>query len=108
MKKIINKADYRHGDIYLKKVEDIPKGLDVKNITVLAEGEATGHLHQFTAPVKAYTRTEDIDARFLEIMSDVELTHPEHKTISIAPGKYEVHHEQEFDYFTEEIRRVAD
>ncbi|MHB1275790.1 MAG: hypothetical protein ACYCXQ_00850 [Candidatus Humimicrobiaceae bacterium] len=101
-------TDYRHGDIYLKRIEDIPKGLNVKNITVLAEGEATGHLHQFMSPVKAYTKTEDIDARFLEIMSDVDLTHPEHNTIAIAPGKYEVHREQEFDYFTEEIRRVAD
>jgi len=105
--KIIN-TDFRHGDIYLKRVRDIPKDLEVKNITVLAEGEATGHMHQFATPIKAYTDTINVDAKFLEIMSDVELTHPEHNTIIIAPGKYEVIHEQEFDYFAEEIRRVQD
>ncbi len=108
MKKETKATDFRHGDIYLKKVKDIPKDLKESKITILAEGEATGHMHQFLAPVKAYTKTEDIDARFLEIVSDVKLTHPEHDTITIAPGKYKVIHEQEFDYFAEEIRRVAD
>jgi len=98
---------YRHGDILLKEINEIPKNLKKIEIIILAHGES-GHMHQFATPVKAYTDTIDIDAKFLEIISDVKLTHPEHDTIVIAPGKYEVIHEQEFDYFAEEIRRVQD
>jgi hypothetical protein len=103
---------YRHGDILLKQIADIPKNVRQLNIKVLAEGEATGHLHQFEGKVKIYdidtATSEEITSRFVQILEASNLTHPEHKTLVIEPGNYQVIREQEFDYFSEEIRRVQD
>lgn len=59
---------------------------------VLAEGEATGHLHAIDSPEALFRAVDldEIEGRFLEIEAEVELTHPEHDTIVLEPGKYEV------------------
>ena len=103
---------YRHGDILLKQIADIPKNAKLLNTKVLAEGEATGHLHEFMGKVKIYdidsTTSEEITSKFVEILEASQLTHPEHKTLIIEPGNYQVIRENEWDYFSEEIRRVQD
>lgn len=107
MKKI-----YRHGDIILKEIENLPKNL--KSVSkesqfVLAEGETTGHKHTLVAKPQTMEILQDKKGRFYLKFSDVvELTHQEHKTIFIQPGIYEVGNEREYDYFLEEIRKVVD
>ncbi len=96
---------YRQGDILLVPVEKVPRGL--KEVPredgkiVLAEGEATGHLHAIDSEEAMFTATdlEDIAGRFLEVEAEagVELTHPEHDTIKVPPGKYEVRRQTEYD-----------
>ena len=96
------KAPLRQGDILLVPVEKVPKGLNeiprVNGRIVLAEGEATGHLHAIEAP-EAIFKAEDIESiegRFLEVEAEVALTHPEHDTIVLEPGAYEVRRQREY------------
>ena len=150
----------RQGDILLVPVEKVPDGLTEvpreNGKVVLAEGEATGHLHAIYAP-EAIFKAEDlegIEGRFLEVEAEVAtehqipifetkvighyteqdqrryeeehgfsedydevragdpitetsqvgtrtvkgvaLTHPEHDTIIVEPGNYEVRRQREY------------
>ena len=110
----------RQGDILLVPVQKLPGDLtevprqDGK--IILAEGEATGHLHAIHAD-NAMFLAEDLgstEGRFLIVKeaetitaaaaaaaaaagAGVELTHPEHDTVSLEPGLYEVRRQRAYD-----------
>jgi hypothetical protein len=91
------------GDILLVPVDKVPKGMteiprDEQGRIVLAEGEATGHLHMIEAPEAVFLAKDvaDLEKRFLEITEEVELTHPEHDTVMLEPGAYEVRRQREY------------
>lgn len=92
----------RQGDILLVPVESVPDGLvDVPRENgriVLAEGEVSGHLHAIDSPEALFRAVDldEIEGRFLEIEAEVALTHPEHDTIVLEPGKYEVRRQREY------------
>jgi hypothetical protein len=117
-----NAAPYRQGDILLVPVDTIPAGLKKvpreKGRIVLAEGEETGHLHAIEAPEATFLAEdlESIEGRFLvveaeaitaEASAGVSLVHPEHDTITVAPGNYEVRRQREYSE-AGGIRVVAD
>lgn len=93
---------YRQGDILLVPVEKIPEGLTEiprqNGCIVLAEGEVTGHLHMIEAPEVTFLATdlEEIEGRFLKVEAESALTHPEHGTIDLEPGSYEVVRQREY------------
>lgn len=104
-------APYRQGDILLVPVQKIPEGLREvpreKGRIVLAEGEETGHLHMIEAPEATFLAEDlkSIEGRFLVIEAEaitaeaavgVALTHPEHDTIIVEPGNYEVRRQREY------------
>lgn len=107
----MNKAVLRQGDILLVPVNDIPKGLvevpREKGKIILAEGEATGHLHMIEAPeatllakdlgspIDRYLVVKEAEAITAEA-AGVDLTHPEHATVTLAPGTYEVRRQREY------------
>ena len=113
---------YRQGDILLKSVSQLPKGIKKKNL-ILAYGEATGHCHQFIdSNIVAVYELEnqnpyvynnqiqqhmDSNQQFVEVFNDAELVHEEHNNLIILSGKYEVIRQREVD-LTNEIRRIAD
>lgn len=107
---------YRHGDVSLHPISEIPEGLtEVKHqgSVVLAEGEFTGHKHLLTAPKLDSMRVlQDKEGRFyIEIGEESQLSHEEHKTLTIAPGLYRTNIEREHDYFAgekEKERQVMD
>jgi hypothetical protein len=109
----MEKQPMRQGDILLVPVEELPDGL--KEVPcedgkiVLAEGEATGHLHAIESEEATFLAIDldDIEGRFLAVEADVELTHPEHDTIGLAPGNYEVRRQLEYGQ-AGGIERVAD
>ena len=116
------KAPLRQGDILLIPVEDVPEGLKEvpreKGRIVLAEGEETGHLHAIDSPEATFLATdlESIEGRFLiveaeaitaEAAAGVSLTHPEHDTVVLEPGNYEVRRQREYSE-AGGIRVVAD
>jgi hypothetical protein len=101
----------RQGDILLVPVERLPDGLtevpreDGK--IVLAEGEATGHLHMIEDPEATFLATDldSVESRYLVIeeaeaitakAAGVELKHPEHDTVTLEPGNYEVRRQREY------------
>jgi hypothetical protein len=96
---------YQQGDVILVKVSEV-KGKKLNHL-VLAQGEATGHHHTIT--MGDATLYEHEGTLFLRVESDAaELTHQEHKTITLPKGNYEIKRVREYDHFAEEARKVQD
>lgn len=106
---------YRHGDLLLREVKEIPKDaklIEQSNERILAYGETTGHKHvlavaeKISAPqISAY----EVDGQtYLKIDKVSQLTHEEHKPLTIQPSVYMLVTEREYDYFKEEERQVVD
>lgn len=106
--------NYRHGDIPLKQLKELPTNLtklgDFKEF-VLAHGES-GHCHRLQVKDQVandFCVYQDSNGNYvLDMQEDAQLTHEEHKEITIKKGIYSVGHEQEFSPFDEEIKRVRD
>ena len=85
----------RQGDILIVRVDNIP--LDAKNrkSRVLAEGEATGHLHELDSG-EVYGKDGVL---YFKISSEKPSTllHPEHKAITFEPGAYKVVKQREYE-----------
>lgn len=100
---------YRHGDLLIMPVELIPKGLSPKKDTVLLEGEASNHFHRLGGGT-VFKEEPRINNNFLlgyfEIPTETPLTHEEHKTIILPPGKYKFMSQREYD--PQANRRVID
>ena len=96
---------YRQGDILLKPIEKIPKGVKKKDL-VLAEGEVTGHMHQFTDPMNV-SCYELNGQQFVDVINTDVLIHNEHDTFSVDKGIYEIIQQREVD-LSNEIRKVID
>ncbi|MEM5784969.1 MAG: hypothetical protein QW469_00320 [Candidatus Aenigmatarchaeota archaeon] len=107
-----NKKIYRQGDIILYQIENLPptnlkKIKNNNNKFVVAESETTGHQHLLCC--KKMKIFQDKNGNFyLDLKEKAQLTHPEHKVITILPSTYKVIREQEYDYFAEEIKKVDD
>jgi len=92
----------RQGDILLVPVKAMPGDLveipRQNGQIVLAEGEVSGHLHAIEAPEASFhaKSIEEIEGRFLQVEAEVALTHPEHDTVVLQPGAYEVR--RQFEY----------
>lgn len=92
----------RQGDILLVPVKDLPAGLKEvprqNGRIVLAEGEVTRHFHAIEAPEATFhaESLEEIEGRFLTVEAEVALEHPEHDTVVLAPGNYEVRRQREY------------
>jgi len=70
----------------------------------LAEGEATGHYHQATSGEVF----EGSDTLLLSAPKGTDITHQEHKTVSVPPGHYESDQTLEYDHAAEEAKKVED
>lgn len=109
---------YQHGDVIIRSVTNIPPTATLvprdNNRVILAYGEVTGHAHAIVAPsddvvlteIIPLTDQEEMRERFLQIDREVALTHEEHATIMLPPGKYSVTIQRE--YHPERIMYVAD
>jgi hypothetical protein len=105
---------YRQGDILIIPVDEIPA--DTKPVArehgklILAHGEITGHHHAFDIDVENVELvTADQAAELYLLVHGTEaapLTHQEHATIPVEPGRYRVRRQRE--YAPEAIRQVQD
>jgi hypothetical protein len=87
---------YRHGDVLLKRVANLPHGAQRREGATLAYGEITGHSH----------RIEQLDAvqlwvlgseLFLEVKeASATLVHEEHRAIALTQGFYRVWRQREY------------
>ena len=96
---------FRHGELIIKQVSAV-KGKKRSNL-ILAEGEATGHKHEITTgEAELY---EDNGTLYLRVESDTaKLTHPDHNTITLPKGDYEITIQKEYTVDGEKYRRVMD
>ena len=106
---------YRQGDVLIRRVDEIPTGLEAvprdDGRLVLAYGEATGHAHVVEGPAELFREDDrdELERRFLRVEAEAGqalVVHDEHDAIELPPGDYEVVGQRE--YTPEEIRRVAD
>lgn len=99
---MIDKSPRRQGDILLVPVESLPDGLTEvpreEGRIILAEGEATGHLHAIDSEEATFLATDlaEIEGRFLQVEEEVALEHPEHDTVMVPPGAYEVRRQRSY------------
>jgi len=84
----------RQGDLLIVKVDKMPKEAVKLNHRVLAEGEATGHLHELDSGVLYET-----NGTLYFSVSDktTALNHPEHATVTFEPGTYRVIQQREYE-----------
>ena len=81
---------YRHGDVLIAPVADVPKGAKPRDDLVLARGEVTGHAHRVEASGKVELFEHD-DQLFLRVIgSPAKVVHEEHRAIELQPGVYRV------------------
>ena len=103
------KVAYQQGDVILKKVEQLPKGVmkvSVSSQLIVERGEGVNtHCINDTDKVEVYDKD---GVMYLKVTEPVNLVHEEHGIIEIFPGLYEKVKEREFDYDTEEARNVLD
>jgi len=86
---------YRQGDVLLKKIEKIPKGVEPKEDDIILKGEATGHAHRIENGT-IYTGGWP-EVMYLEAEAEAALVHEEHNTIPIEAGVYEVIRQREYN-----------
>lgn len=101
---------YRHGDLLIKEVEQVPtkaKKVSSGKLNKLALGEVTGHSHKLET-IQVVDVFELNGVKYFNIPSEATLSHEEHNTLKLEPATYTVLTEREYDYFLEETRKVLD
>ncbi|MHB8118648.1 MAG: hypothetical protein ACYDHX_07985 [Methanothrix sp.] len=96
---------FRHGDLLLVPVREIPPAAERAGDKILAYGEATGHKHQLLGNAIIFRETEQ---QFVEIVEPAKLIHEEHNEIELPVGLYQVIRQREFGPYDRVIRSVQD
>ena len=104
----------RQGDVFIEAVPASavtkahkPVAKDRRGV-VLAEGEVTGHHHRIQSPEVCLLQAEGIHERVMTVGAASMLVHEEHTAIEIPAGTFVVSIQQEYDWFEEASRSVAD
>ncbi|MEK6878923.1 MAG: hypothetical protein AABY22_04910 [Nanoarchaeota archaeon] len=104
----MNKQLYRQGDVDIKPIKSLPKGLKKAKDKVLALGEVTGHFHRFADNSMVDVFLASNGLKYLQVHQPSPLIHEEHNEIMILPGTYKVEIEREYSYEDEEMKKVVD
>lgn len=93
---------FRHGDVLIQQVAQLPAPLEKLQHHILAHGEVTGHCHR----VEQGELYLGPDGLFLKVSEPTQVVHEEHAPIPLRPGFYRVWRQRE--YSPQEIRVVRD
>jgi len=96
----------RHGDVFLRKIESIDKGLKKVESNVIEAGEATGHHHR-GINMELYADDKGV-IREVEVPQEGYLVHEDHYPIQVEKGAYEIVRQVEYNPYEETARRVMD
>lgn len=97
---------WRHGDVMIASVEEVPEGARRLPQAVLAYGEVTGHSHRVEDP-KTAAMWQSGGEMFLSVVADnAAIVHEEHARIELPRGTYRVWQQRE--YTPRAIVRVSD
>lgn len=102
----MSKKMYRQGDVFLKQIEAIPKGLKKKD-KILAYGEITNHHHRFANNSPTQVMVDKEGKQYCAITGEAILEHEDHANIKIQEGFYEVTIQREMDIIGV-VKKVAD
>jgi len=86
---------WRQGDLLIVKIKKVPQDAVKLNNRILAEGEATGHMHEldkgevYEWKGTLYFSVPENDA--------ITLKHPEHNPITFESGEYKVIRQREYE-----------
>ena len=103
-----------HGEVSIRKINKIPEGVKaIKTIGsyhIVADSETSGNHH--VVDLKDGVEFFEKDG-VLYLKNDVEtdvrcVVKERHDNITLEPGIWEIDKQQEYDYFTESNRNVAD
>ena len=85
----------RQGDLLIVRVKSIPQGAVKQHSRILAEGEATGHMHEIDSG-EVY---EKDGVLYFKVMDGniSTLNHPEHGSMIFEPGGYKVIRQREYE-----------
>lgn len=97
---------YRHGDVMVARVDQLPKDAEKRDGVTLAYGEVTGHSHRIADPATAETFLHDGVIYLRVTAPKARLIHEEHNTIELPQGIYKVWQQRE--YTPRRIRTVYD
>ena len=84
----------RQGDLLITKVTEIPKDAKKQNSRILAEGEATGHMHELDLG-DVYEKNGILYFKVLDGQTAT-LNHPEHGAMTFETGEYKVTRQREY------------
>lgn len=84
----------RQGDLVLKKISKLPRGLELSKSLVMMRG-SHGHDH-YVDKGKIYFKQVDTYVMGYLVAKDSTLDHPEHGGMKLTNGVYEIRKQQEF------------
>ena len=96
---------WRHGDVLIATIDEIPADAVRRNSPVLVYGEATGHAHRLEEPATAEIWQVN-DELFLRVIDIARIIHEEHQPITLPTGTYRIWQQRE--YTPGAVRRVID
>ena len=97
---------WRHGDVLIAPIEQIPADATPKHGAVVALGEITGHSHRFADP-RSVALWERNGMLFVNVTAETAtIIHEEHQPITLPQGVYRVWMQRE--YTPQAIRQVVD
>ena len=84
----------RQGDLLIVKIKKMPEEAVKQNHRILAEGEATGHMHELDSG----TLYESNGTLYFSVSDKpATLNHPEHNAVVLKPGEYKVIRQREYE-----------
>lgn len=105
------KVQIQQGDVTIERVNKLPSSAVRLNHLILAEGETTGHMHKINggSVCEDAVLFEEKGDMYLQVIGNsVTLVHEEHNAQIIDKGVYKIGRVNEYDYDTEEARKVQD
>lgn len=105
---------FRHGEIMLMPVTEVPAGYDHYATQDYIVGHSeSGHHHVLESPVDFEVISDkDRTDLYFRLFKPAQLVHQKqtdrHRTLTIPAGLYKRFHDTEYDVWTKVIRNVAD
>jgi len=97
---------WRHGDVLIAAIDEIPNMARMRPDVVLMRGETTGHSHRIETPETAELWELDGQLYLKVVAKSACLIHEEHKPIALPQGLYRVWSQRE--YTPQSIRGIVD
>jgi len=98
---------FQQGDVLFIPKKGKLKDVEIKKDKIVAEGEATGHMHQVIDENATVYVNKDGEI-YLEAPEGATVTHQEHHQVTVPAGLYDIKIVREYDPLENEVRKVRD